>query len=51
MGSVSLVAIPHEERDILVLTADQERRKRAMAAEAMRADPALRKKVAALLAE
>jgi len=51
MGSVSLIAVPRQEGDILGLTLDLAKRKRQMAAEAMRADPALRKKVADLLAE
>jgi hypothetical protein len=51
MGSVSLIAVPHEESDLGTLQGDLTRRRNELARSRMRADPALAKKVAKLLAE
>jgi len=51
MGSISLIAVPHEESDLGTLQGDQLRRRNELARSRMRADPALAKKVAKLLAE
>jgi mono/diheme cytochrome c family protein len=51
MGSISLMAVPHDESDLDVLRQDIHRRSRNLALERMQADPALQKKVAQLLAE
>ncbi len=51
MGSVSLIAVPHEESESFILQEDLSQRRRTLAREKMRADPALARKVAALLAE
>jgi hypothetical protein len=51
MGSISLMAVPHDESDLDILRQDIHRRSRNLALERMQADPALQKKVAQLLAE
>ena len=51
MGSVSLVAVPHNWGEGPKLNQDQDQRKRRMATERYRIDPSLRQKVAALIAE
>ncbi len=51
MGSISLVAVPHEESDLATLQQDLVHRSRQLARERMRDDPALAKKVAKILAE
>jgi mono/diheme cytochrome c family protein len=51
MGSVSLIAVPHEESDLAVLQGELTRRRNDLAQSRMRADPALAKKIAHLLAE
>jgi hypothetical protein len=51
MGSISLVAVPHRELDIFRLQTDLNQRRRTLAREKMASDPALARKVAALLAE
>lgn len=51
MGSLTLVGVPHDEADLPVLQRDLLRRRNQMARDRMMADPELRRKVAALLAE
>jgi hypothetical protein len=51
MGSISLMAVAHDESDIGILRQDIHQRSRNLARERMQTDPALRKKVAQLLAE
>lgn len=51
MGSVSLMAVPHEEAELAVLRRDVDRRRNELAGSRMRADPALAQKVMRLLAE
>jgi hypothetical protein len=51
MGSVSLIAVPHEESDLPSLRDDLENRSRQLARERMKADPALARKVMRILAE
>jgi len=51
MGSVSLIAVPHEESDLATLRDDNARRGRELARQRMMADPGLAKKVAQILAE
>jgi hypothetical protein len=51
MGSISLIAIPHEESDLKTLRGDLSHRARKLAHERMSADPVLAKKVRDLLAE
>ncbi len=51
MGSISLIAVPHEEKDLAVLNEDLGRRRREMAREGMRSNPAIARKVAQILAE
>jgi len=51
MGSVSLIAVAHEESDLATLREDVSRRNRELARSRMQADPALAKKVAEMLSE
>jgi hypothetical protein len=51
MGSISLIAVPHEESDLGTLQADLQQRSRQLARERMRSDPAVARKVAQILAE
>lgn len=51
MGSISLIAVPHDESDLPALRGDVARRGRLLAREKIQADPALAKKVAKILAE
>jgi mono/diheme cytochrome c family protein len=51
MGSISLIAVPHEESDLKALREDITRRSREMVRERMRTDPALALKVQRILAE
>jgi len=51
MGSISLVAVPHEESDLSVLRQDQGQRRRRLARDKMMADPALAKRIAEMMAE
>ncbi len=51
MGSVSLIAVPHDEADLATLQTDVEKRAKSLARERMREDPQLAKKVLQMLAE
>jgi hypothetical protein len=51
MGSIPLIAVPHDESDLATLRANVERRRKELVRTRMRADPALAGKVAQLLAE
>jgi mono/diheme cytochrome c family protein len=51
MGSISLIAVPHEETDLSALRRDLARRSRQLARERMEADPVLAQKVARILSE
>lgn len=51
MGSISLIAVPHEESDLKTLTEDLSLRGRELARQRMRNDPALALKAAKILAE
>lgn len=51
MGSISLIAVAHDEADHVRLQRDVAQRARALARERMQADPVLAKKVATILAE
>ena len=51
MGSISLIAVPHDEADLATLQEDTRRRNRQVARERMRDDPALARKVMQMLAE
>src|SRR3989449_4259442 len=51
MGSISLMAVPHEESDLATLQGDVNRRANELARSRMQSDPTLAKKVAQLLAE
>jgi hypothetical protein len=51
MGSISLIAVPHEQKDLQTLQKDISQRSRTVAGERMRADPALARKVAQILGE
>ncbi len=51
MGSVSLIAVAHQEADLPALQAELAQRGRAMARERMLADPAIARKVAQILSE
>src|SRR5437899_9740317 len=51
MGSISLIAVPHQESDLGTLQGDLSRRRNQLARSRMQADPALAKKVAKLLAD
>ena len=51
MGSISLIAVAHEESDLPALREDISRRSRALARERRQADPTARKKVAQILSE
>jgi hypothetical protein len=51
MGSISLIAVAHEESELKTLTNDLSQRSRELARERIRHDPALAIKVAKILAE
>ena len=51
MGSVSLIAVPHDEADLATLQTDVNQRAKQVARERMREDPQLAKKVMQMLAE
>jgi len=51
MGSISLIAVPHEEKDLAELQSDLTRRRNELVRERMRTEPGLAAKVARLLAE
>jgi mono/diheme cytochrome c family protein len=51
MGSISLIAVPHDESDLATLRGNISQRERQLAREKMRADPALAKKVLQILGE
>jgi hypothetical protein len=51
MGSISLVAVPHNESDLPTLRTDVEQHSRKIARDRMMADPVLAKKVRQILAE
>ena len=51
MGSISLIAVPHDESDLATLAGDLKQRARDLARERMRDDPALAMKVAKILGE
>ncbi|HEX5222281.1 MAG TPA: hypothetical protein VFZ59_22200 [Verrucomicrobiae bacterium] len=51
MGSISLIAVAHEESDLATLQNDVKQRGRDIAREQMRKDPVLAKKVMQMLAE
>jgi mono/diheme cytochrome c family protein len=51
MGSISLIAVAHQESDLATLRNDLDRRKRQIARERIRSDPALAAKLARILAE
>ena len=51
MGSISLIAVPHQESGLATLQGDMKQRSRGIARERMRKDPILAKKVAQILAE
>lgn len=51
MGSISLIAVAHEETDLATLRGDIEQRNHKIARERMRRDPTLARKVAQMLAE
>jgi len=51
MGSISLIAVPHEESDFTTLQEDITRRTKELVRERMRTDPDTARKVARLLAE
>ena len=51
MGSISLIAVPHDESDLAVLRGDISRRSRELVRERMQADPTLAKKLAQILSE
>ena len=51
LGSISLMAVQHEESDLGTLQGDLSRRSRQLAKDRMQSDPALARKVAQILAE
>ena len=51
MGSISLIAVPHEESDLAALQGGVMQHRNEMVRERMRSDPTLAKKVARLLAD
>ena len=51
MGSISLIAVPHEESNLATLQGDITRRTKELVRERMRTDPATARKVAKLLSE
>jgi len=51
MGSISLIAVPHNESELGTLQRDIGQHRREMARDAMRTDPALATRIAQLLAE
>jgi mono/diheme cytochrome c family protein len=51
MGSISLIAVPHQESDLATLQGDISRRTKELVRERMRTDPDTARKVAKLLSE
>jgi mono/diheme cytochrome c family protein len=51
MGSISLIAVPHDESDLAALRADISQREKKLVREKMLADPALARKVLQILGE
>src|SRR5437899_3237363 len=51
MGSISLIAVPHQQKDLATLNEDLGKRRRDIARDRMRSDPALARKVAQILAD
>src|SRR3989442_12459232 len=51
MGSISLIAVPHEESDLAALQSGVMQHRNELVRERMRSDPTLAKKVARLLSE
>jgi hypothetical protein len=51
MGSISLIAVPHQESDLAVLQGDIMKRRKDLARSRILAEPGLAKKIADLLAE
>ena len=51
MGSISLIAVPHEQSALAALQADIGRHRNELVRERMQADPALKQKIAKLLGE
>ena len=51
MGSISLIAVPHDESDLATLRGDISQREKKLVRERMQADPALAKKVRQILGE
>ena len=51
MGSISLIAVPHEQSDHAVLQGDLERRQREMAIARIKADPSVRIRLKQILGE
>jgi hypothetical protein len=51
MGSISLIAVAHEQKDLPALNQDLGQRRRDIARERMRKDPELARKVARILAD
>jgi hypothetical protein len=51
MGSISLIAVPHEEKDLATLQQDLNRRRNELVRARLQSDPALAKKIRELLSE
>jgi mono/diheme cytochrome c family protein len=51
MGSISLIAVPHDESDLATLREDISQREKSLVHEKMRSDPALARKVRQILGE
>ncbi len=51
MGSISLIAVPRDEKDLATLQDDLNRRRNELAKDRIRTDPSLVRKIAQLLAE
>ena len=51
MGSISLIAVPHEESNLTALQEDMAKRRNELVRARMQADPSLARKVAQILAE
>jgi len=51
MGSISLIAVPHEQKDFEALQDDLKRRRNELARARMKADPALARKIMQMFAE
>jgi hypothetical protein len=51
MGSISLIAVPHDESDLATFRADISQREKKLVRERMQADPVLAKKVRQILSE